>query len=134
MFVGELSTMARETASNAKAATSEPVEPSARAEVVVWLLMPLIAADDLRPSWSMLQCGVPCRPLTDRSPRGQDYAPYLGISSALAGTALRESRAPLMFSSQCPPKGADVLRCDPGSVASSPERTLSQRCSRALGH
>ncbi len=48
MFVGALSTMARETASNAKA-TSEPLVPSARAEADVWLLMPLIAAGDLRP-------------------------------------------------------------------------------------
>ena len=91
MFVGALSTMARETASNAKGPASEPVGPWVRAEAEVWLLVLLIAAGDLRPQGSMLQMpGASSTAAEPESERSGHCAPPWNLSAS-PGTALRES-------------------------------------------
>jgi hypothetical protein len=88
--VGALSTMARETVSNAKGAGSETAGPWVRAEVEVWLLVLLIAAGDLRPQGSMLRRGS----VVDRCERESERSGHCALPwnlSASLGTALRES-------------------------------------------
>ena len=91
MFVGALSTMARETVSNAKGAGSETAGPWVRAEAEVWLLVLLIAAGDLRPQGSMLRMRVASSTACERESERSGHCALPWNLSASPGTALRES-------------------------------------------